>query len=389
MQQLYEYMQRQLDIAPQGFTRYIYDRIPWDSRMLGIVGPRGVGKTTLFLQRIEREHSPGGALYLSADHIFFSSHTLYDTAEEFYKNGGEYLFLDEVHKYPNWSRELKMIYDSMPDMHTYFTGSSILDIREGEADLSRRAPVYHMQGLSFREFLAIRHSIDAPLLSLEDIIAHKERIPGVSRPLPLFREYLANGYYPFGSDADFPIRLEQIVTQTLEVDIPRFSGMTAATGRKLLKLMAIVSTLVPFKPNMTKLGSQIGASRNNLETYLCYMEKAGMIAQLRTGAAGLGALGKVEKVYLDNTNIMNVLAPGETNTGAARETFFLNQVRVGREVSSSKVADFQVGDCTFELGGKNKGADQLKGVDAGYVVADNTEHGYGTTLPLWAFGLMY
>lgn len=207
--------------------------------------------------------------------------------------------------------------------------------------------------------------------------------------MPLFREYLRSGYYPFGDAPDFAIRLEQVVTQTLEIDIPAFSGMSGATGRKLLKLMSIVSTLAPFKPNMTKLGSQIGASRNNIEEYLSLMEKAGMVAQLRSGAKGLGELGKAEKVFLDNTNIAYMLGGSGTNIGTVRETFFLNQMRVCHDVRSSPVSDFLVEGLTFEVGGKNKGRDQLKGADSGYVVSDDVEYGYKNTLPLWAFGLTY
>lgn len=389
MNRLYEFMIRQLDGMDSAFHRYAYDAISWENRMLGLVGPHGVGKTTLFLQRIKEHHSVDDTLYVTADHLYFADHSLLETAEAFAKSGGRFLFIDEVHKYPNWSRELKMMFDSLPDVRVYFTGSSVLDIEKGEADLSRRAPKYAMQGLSFREYLAIRHGIKAPILSIDDIVAHREGVPGVDHPLPLFKNYLKRGYYPFGSDVDFDIELGQVIARTLEVDIPQFAGMTAATGRKLKKLMAIVSTLVPFKPNMTSLGSQIQASRNNIEDYLGYMEKAGMIAQLRGSEDGLAALGKVEKVYLDNTNILYNLSDGGEDVGTVRETFFLNQARVGHTVSASRTSDFQIGDMTFEVGGRSKGRDQLKGVERGFVVKDDIERGFGNVLPLWAFGLLY
>lgn len=389
MERLYEYMQRQLASVSTDFHRYVYRDIAWENRMLGLVGPRGVGKTTLFLQRIKEAHSPQEALYISADHMYFSAHSLYDTADQFVKNGGSYLFIDEVHKYPTWSRELKMMYDSFPKLHVYFTGSSVLDIEKGEADLSRRAPRYVLQGLSFREYLAIDHHIDAGAFSLEGILAHNVEIPILEHPLPLFKEYLRRGYYPFGSDADFDIELDQVITRTLEVDIPQYAGMTVATGRKLKQLMAVVSTLAPFKPNMVSLGSQIRVSRNNVEDYLGYMEKAGMIALLRTGARGIGALGKTEKVYLDNTNILYNLSDGQEDVGSVRETFFFNQMRVKHRVVSSPIADFQIGDVTFEVGGRSKGQRQIREADRGFVVKDDIEYGYGNVIPLWMFGLTY
>ena len=389
MERLYEYMNRQLKSVNDEFHRYMYDKINWGNRMLGLVGPRGVGKTTLFLQHIKEHHSTDDTLYVSAEHMYFANHSLYGLAEEFFKNGGKYLFVDEVHKYEGWSRELKLMYDSLPGLHVYFTGSSVLDIEKGEADLSRRAPKYLMQGMSFREYLAVRHGVHAPCLSLADILAHKEEIPGVEHPLPLFKDYLRCGYYPFGDDEQFDIELGQVITRTLEVDIPQFAGMTAATGRKLKRLMAIVSTLAPFKPNMTSLGSQIQVSRNNVEDYLLYMEKAGMVAQLRTNAGGLGALGKTEKVYLDNTNILYNLSEGSEDVGNVRETFFFNQMRVGHKVTASKISDFEIDGLTFEVGGKNKGQNQIAEAKHGYVVKDDIEFSYGNVIALWALGLMY
>ena len=389
MERLYEYMHRQLDRVPMGFRRYPYDAITWDNRMLGLVGPRGVGKTTLFLQRISSSHTLENTLYVSADHMYFAGHTLFDTADTFVKNGGAYLFIDEVHKYPDWSRELKMMYDTLPDLHVYFTGSSVLDIEKGEADLSRRAPKFEMQGLSFREYLAIRHDIEIDPLSLEAILTHKARIPDVEHPLPLFRDYLRRGYYPFGNDSAFEVELDQVITRTLEVDIPQYAGMTTATGRKLKCLMAAVSTLAPFKPNMVQLGNKLSISRNNVEDYLLYLEKAGMIAQLRTGASGLGALGKPDKIYLDNTNILYCLSDGNEDVGSVRETFFFNQMRVNNPVVTSPISDFQIGNATFEVGGKHKGQRQISDAQRGYVIKDDIEYGYGNVIPLWAFGLNY
>lgn len=389
MDRLYEYMERQLNHVTNDFFRYLYPSIRWENRMLGLVGPRGVGKTTLFLQRIKQAHSLANTLYVSADNLYFFEHSLYETAERFNKNGGLYLFVDEAHKYPRWSQELKAIYDSFPDLHVYFTGSSVLDIEKGEADLSRRAPKYTLQGLSFREYLKINHGIDVPTFTLDEILDNQARIAELDHPLPFFHEYLKTGYYPFGTDVDFMTELEQVVSRTLEVDIPQFASMNTATGHKLKALMGIISTLAPFKPNLSKLGSQIQASRNKMEDYLRYMEKAGMIAQLKAESDGLGALGKAEKIYLDNSNILYALSDGNEDIGTVRETFFFNQMRVNHHVTASKIADFKIGSITFEIGGKNKGQAQIKEAEHGIVVKDDIEYGHGNVVPLWAFGLTY
>ena len=382
-------MENQLDSTTSQFVRYKYEAIHWNNRMLGLVGPRGVGKTTLFLQHIKQHHSLRDTLYVTADHFYFSSHSLFETAEAFNKNGGKFFFIDEVHKYDNWSQELKLMYDAFPDLHVYFTGSSILDIEKGEADLSRRAPKYLMQGLSFREFLAIRHQIICPVFSLEQILNHEARIPNLKHPLVYFKEYLKEGYYPFGQDLDFETELNQVITRTIEVDIPQFANMNIGTAKKLKKLMVILAALVPYKPNMASLAGQIQASRNNIEDYLVYMEKAGLIAQLRDGTGGLGELGKVEKIYLDNTNLMYNLGDGEEDAGTIRETFFFNQMRVNQKVTSSSLSDFDIKGMTFEVGGKSKGKRQIADAKDGYVVKDDIEYGYGNVVPLWAFGLNY
>lgn len=389
MDKLYEYMQKQLDETKSQFVRYKYDDIHWQNRMLALVGPRGVGKTTLFLQHIKKHHSLKDTLYVTADHFYFATHSLFEMAEAFNKNGGKYLFIDEVHKYRNWSQELKLMYDAFPDLHVYFTGSSILDIEKGDADLSRRAPKYLMQGLSFREFLAIRHDIEVPPFSLQQILNHEARIAGVSHPLVYFKEYLRDGYYPFGRDLDFDTELNQVITRTIEIDIPQFANMSIGTAKKLMKLMVVLAGLVPFKPNMANLASQIQASRNNVETYLTYMEKAGLLAQLKDGTGGLGELGKVQKIYLDNTNLMYALGNGEGVWGTIRETFFLNQMRVNHTVTSSVISDFEIQGKTFEVGGKSKGKKQIADAKEGYVVKDDIEYGYGNIIPIWAFGLNY
>jgi hypothetical protein len=388
---LISFMQEQLRLIPTDFKRYMYDRLPWEARMVGLMGPRGVGKSTMVLQHI-REQAPelqARSLYVSADHSYFTTHTLTDTAAQFVREGGEWLYIDEVHKYAGWSTELKQIYDAHPRLHVFFTGSSVLDILEGEADLSRRALLFTMQGLSFREYLELFHGIKTPVRTLDEVLQGQAQIAGLEHPLPLFDRYLREGYYPFGLEGFVQQRLQQVIRLTMEIDIPQYANMTPATGRKLRQMLAIIAEGVPYKPEATSLANEIKVSRNDIPTYLLYMEKAGMIGQLRDQTGGMRGLGKTEKVYLDNTNLIYALSGENANIGNVRETFFYNQTRLTQPVTSSKVSDFEIGSYTFEVGGKKKGLRQVQDVPDAYVVRDDTEFASGVFLPLWSFGLMY
>ena len=386
---LVEFMEGQLKQITSTFHRYMYDRISWESRMFGLVGPRGVGKSTMILQFLKEKRDSRRMFYISADHLYFSSHTLVETVDEFAKEGGEQIFIDEIHKYENWSRELKQIYDSHPDIKVGFTGSSVLDIYKGFSDLSRRAPVFMMQGLSFREYLHLFHQIEVPVYSLDEVLRLKATIAGINHPLTLFRDYLRRGYYPFSDDSNFDMRLHQIINQTMESDIPQYANMNASTGRKLKKLLAVIARRVPFKPVMDSLATVVGVSRNVLPDYFLYMEQAGMIGQLRDDTGGIRGIGKVEKVYLDNTNLAYLLGREATDIGNIRETFFYNQVRVAFDVISSRISDFEIDGKTFEVGGKKKGKKQISDAAEGYIVKDDIEYGSDNVIPLWAFGLTY
>jgi predicted AAA+ superfamily ATPase len=357
--------------------------------MIGLTGPRGVGKTTLVLQHIKLNLPTEETLYVTADDFYFASHNLLELADNFEKQGGKTLFIDEIHKYGEWSRELKLIYDYHPELKVFFTGSSVLDINRGASDLSRRAVMYQMRGLSFREFLAMFGGIKAPCFSLREIIDHKVEIPEMQHPLPLFGEYLKRGYYPFMQDEDYNIRLQQIVSHTLEVDIPQYAEMNAATGRKLKQLMAVIAQSVPFKPNFSNIASMLEVSRNNIADYFLRIEEAGLIGQLRDATGGMKGVGKVEKVFLDNTNLLYNLIPMQPNIGNVRETFFFNQLRSRYDVLSSSVSDFQIEDMTFEVGGKSKNRKQIRDVEKGFIVKDNIEFGYSDIIPLWQFGFLY
>ena len=385
---LVAYQNDQLQRVPKTFHRYMYDRLPWEGRMVGLVGPRGVGKSTLLLQHMAESSDREQSLYVSADSLYLATHTLVDLTDSFVKYGGKHLYIDEVHKYKNWSRELKQIYDTHPDLKVTFAGSSILDIIDGEADLSRRAVIYTMQGLSFREYLALFHDIHTPAYTLEQILAHETHKP-VDRPLAYFKEYLHHGYYPFSNAEDFPLRMEQIVRQTIESDIAQYADLKASTARKLIQLLGVISGIAPMKPNADSLSQEVGVSKNNISDYLVYLEKAGMIGLLRDNTGGLRGLGKVEKVYLDNPSLMTVLAFGKPDTGSLRETFFYNQMRVQNHVLASRVSDFTIGEYSFEIGGRKKGKQQIEDVPNGFIVKDDIEYGHHNVVPLWAFGLNY
>ena len=359
---------------------------------MGLTGPRGVGKSTLLLQKIKESNKK--CLYVDADNLYFATHSIVELADDFVKDGGEFLAIDEIHKYEGWSRELKLIHDTNRSLQVIFTGSSVLDIKKGSADLSRRALMFHMQGLSFREYLELFHNRKIKPYSLEEILNHKVELLSKNsilpeHPLPYFRGYLAKGYFPFSEEPRFELRINQIISQTVESDIPLFAGFTAATARKLKQLMGVLSRLAPYKPSIEKLSQEIGVSKNTLPDYLTMLDKAGMIALMRDDTSGLRSLGKIEKLFIDNTNFMYSMAGVKTDIGNVRETFFQNQMRVRYNLSVSRVSDFKIGDNTFEVGGKNKGQKQLEGVPNGIVVKDDIEFGNDNIIPLWHFGLTY
>ncbi len=389
LERLYQKFENQINTTDIDFKRYLYDDVQWDSRLIGIVGPRGTGKTTLMLQYIKEELNLKTALYVSADDLYFVNHSLYDLAEDFYQHNGKHLFIDEIHKYPEWSPTLKNIYDSFPKLKIVFTGSSVLEILKGTADLSRRALMYHLQGLSFREYLNWRHGQNIQPHALKDILKNNINVGDIEHPLPIFKDYLNNGYYPFAIENGFTTRLDQVILQTLETDIPQFAQLSVSTSRKLKHLLTIIAESVPFKPNFSKIAEILGVSRNSLEDYFWHMEKAGLIVQVRNETKGIRGLGKVSKVYLDNPNLAFHLAGNNPNAGNIRETFFANQMRLRHTLTSHTEVDFSIGDFHFEIGGKGKGQNQLPKDKNAFVVKDNIEIGFRNTIPLWAFGLNY
>ena len=389
METLFRSFRTQLEHTSTEVVRFLHDQIAWDSRLVAILGARGVGKTTLLLQHIKLYDREDESLYVTADDFYFTKYRLFDMAYQFYNLGGKKLYIDEIHKYKDWSKELKLVYDYHPELNIVFTGSSVLDINKGASDLSRRAVMYQMQGLSFREYLQLFHHISSEVYTLQDMVTHKVDIPGLEHPLPLFHEYLQTGYYPFALEDDYDIRLRQIINLTLESDIPQFADMNVATGRKLKQLLAIIAKSVPFKPNFSSIAKVLEISRNNISDYCLYIEEAGLIAQLRDATGGVRGLGKVDKIYLDNTNLIYNLAQENSNIGNVRETFFLNQTRAVSDVVTSPVSDFLIDKMTFEIGGKKKGQKQIQGIEKGFIVKDDIEQGFMNVIPLWQFGMGY
>ncbi len=388
MNQLQDRFNKLLLETDTRFHRYMYERINWNGRMIGLTGPRGVGKTTLILQYIKENLPVDISLYVTAEDFYFADHRLLELADEFVKHGGKYLFIDEIHRYKDWSRELKLMYDYHPELQVVFTGSSVLDINKGVADLSRRAVMYHMQGLSFREYLLFFHDIEFPVYTLDDVLQRKVEIPPHFRPLQFFPDYLRQGYYPF-SPENQDIHIQQIVNLALESDILQYAGMNVSTGRKLKQLLAIIAKSVPFKPNVSSIASALGVSRNSVADYCLYIEEAGLIAQLRDDTGGIRGLGKVDKIYLDNTNLIYSLGGDKAEIGNIRETFFFNQMRVNHDVVTSSVSDFMIDGYTFEVSGRKKGKKQIEGVVDAFIIKDDIEFASGNILPLWHFGFSY
>ena len=390
MQALYDQFYQLLELTPMDFFREQHDTINWNVRMLGILGQKGVGKSTLIRQHIKRAGNISESLYVQADDIYFSAHTLVETAREFFARGGKYLYIDEIHKYGNWSTEIKNIYDSLPLLHVVYSGSSILDLEKGGADLSRRVIEYHLPVWSFREFLNIRNGWSLKPATLEEILKGKVDFPyGPERPRAYFEEYMKKGCYPFFNEGEFETRLRRILNTTVEVDIPKYAGMTIAATQKLKKFMYYISTSVPIKINFSDMARDLGLDRDDLPKYLEYLEKAELVSVLRVKANGDAILRKMDKLYLNNPNMAHVLSGEKPETGNARETIFYRWTRHKFETLESPTSDFEIEGKTFEVGGRKKGKKQIAGIQDGYIVKDDIEYVYDNQIPLWMFGFLY
>jgi uncharacterized protein len=396
MEELFEVSEQLIKTTPIGFKRYLYSTIDWSEKLIGIKGARGTGKTTLLLQYLhETGLSASQAAYLSLDEIYFLSHSLLEAVRSFHQSGGKIVVLDEVHKYPNWSQEVKNLHDRYRDLQIVFTGSSIIDISKEEGDLSRRAVIYELHGLSYREYLVFKKGIDLPLIKLEDLLN-----PGISLrnyftpdflPLQHFQSYLKQGYFPFSGENEgiYFKKLRQLVRTIVEYDMAEIRGFDIRNGKKLLQLLYLIAQQVPFKPNVSALAEKTLIHRNSMVNYLHYLADARLIDLQYPAGMSVAMLQKPEKIFLNNTNFLFALSEKFPESGTVRETYFNSLVKVSHTVQYSPSVDFLVdGQFHFEVGGKNKSNKQVRD-EKTWIVKDDLEYPVGKSLPLWVFGMLY
>lgn len=379
------------------FKRFLFNEIKWNNRLVGIKGARGTGKTTLLLQWLKQQDLPvTKAAYFSLDDLYFTNNSLKETVAQFHKLGGKILVLDEVHKYKNWSTEIKNIHDIYTGIKIIFTGSSIIDISRQQGDLSRRAIIYELPGLSYREFLSLKYNLQLPVFSLNEILKDastlKKLLPISFRPLEYFNEYLQTGYYPFMMEEKETVhqKINQLIRTIVEYDMAELKDFDIRNAKKILQLMYVIAQQVPFKPNLVALAEKTSIHRNSLNNYLHYLEQAKLISLLQPAGKSVASLQKPEKIYLNNTNLLYALAEKQVDKGNLRETFFLSQLNAVHKMAMPKQGDFFVDNkYTFEVGGKDKSKKQIAGIKNAWVVKDDLEFPVGNNLPLWMFGCLY
>jgi uncharacterized protein len=395
MQILLDFQAALLQGIDNKFRRFLHGQINWKLRMIAIKGPRGAGKTTLMLQHLKYDIGTEKALYVTADHIWFYNNTLLDTALKWFQYGGEFLFIDEVHKYPNWSRELKNIYDGIPKLKVVFSASSALDIYRDQADLSRRVITYSLPGLSFREYLSFTGIGDFQVIGLSEIqdgqLDFSRRITDQFRPLPLFNQYLKTGYLPIFAEGtlEYWPKLEQIISAVVDIDLAYIASYNAGTAVKVKKLLGVIAESAPFKPNISALSSKLEITRDRILENIYQLNDARLLNILSVQGKGVSRLQKPDKIFLENTNFSFAINP-KPDQGNLRETFLLNQlINAGYEVFEPVNGDFLVNGINIEVGGKNKSGRQLKQEKNALIAADDIEVGWGNKIPLWLFGFLY
>ena len=394
---LYQNHQKTITELKTEFRRDFIDQIDWDERMIAIKGARGVGKTTLMLQYIKETHKTANhALFVSMDDIQVSGLSLWEIAEYHYNQGGTHLYIDEIHKYANWSIELKNIYDKLGGLSVCFSSSSILQVYKGYADLSRRVVSYQLHGLSLREYIQIETKSKFEKYTFQEILKNHveistqiiERI----KPLAYFNEYLKMGYFPFylQSKKSYYQKLTTILGVTLEVDLPYILDINIHNVGKLKRLIKVIAGAVPFQPNISKLAESVELTRNTLTQYLYYLEQAEIINLLTVNTKSYSHLTKPEKIFLQNPNLAHAINWETVNRGTLRELFFLNQLKTTQQVNFTKIGDFLVNEKTiFEIGGSTKTFAQIADIEDSYLAVDEIEIGHKNKIPLWLFGFLY
>ena len=403
MDALFRKSDRLLANTSMEIIREKMDEIHWTSQLISIIGAKGVGKSTLIKQYLKQNFELGDrrVLYCSADTVDFSMRTLVGLAEEFVIHGGELLVIDEIHKYhsgtSDWSREIKEIYELFPDLKMIVSGSSLLRLKEGDADLSRRVIKYTMSGLSFREALRFYHGLTFPIWSLEDILAHPydlwQMVSSKCKPIVLFKEYLEKGYYPFllEGEGEYYTRIEQVVNYIIETELPQICKVDVANVRKIQALISLICGEVPFELNANKIASALEIGRDTVVEYFKYLGDAKVLNLLYSDKKKIGKLTKPDKIYMENTNLMYALVPTKIDVGTLRETFAVGSLSESHDVEYSKTqGDFKVDNkYTFEIGGRSKNFSQIAGVKDSYVFADDWDMPDGAKLPLWMLGFLY
>lgn len=404
MQSLFEHSTQLIRYLKKNFRRSLYHKINWDSRLIEINGPRGVGKTTLMLQKAKEihEHSKNKSIYISLDDPYFFNHTLLEVADELQRFGITHLFIDEVHKYPakyqdyDWSAEIKNIYDRYPQLKLTYSGSSIIRIYKGTGDLSRRKASYHLPGLSLREFLQYEEVLDIPVVSLQELtnmhIDYAREITSQIKIFPLYVDYIQHGYYPFYKEDlnQYFDRLRTVLSVILETDIPAIADIPFESTQKIKKLLAVIGSSVPFTPNLKKVGTLVNiADHRTLLRYLYYLDQSGILSLLSKAGKGMQLMRKPDKIYINNTNLLNALQLNDYEIGTVRETFVNSMLREVAKLTYTDNGDFLADGIIIEVGGKNKKASQIRHLKNAIIAKDDIEIGIGNEIPLWLLGFLY
>ncbi|MCR5435331.1 MAG: AAA family ATPase [Bacteroidaceae bacterium] len=401
MERLFERHDAYLSIVSMGYVRNIMQQINWNARLIVIRGPKGVGKSTLMKQYIKSNFEAGDrhVLYCSADTNYFTTHSLLEVAEQFVKIGGQWLFIDEVHKYPRWSQEIKEIYDLYANLHIVLSGSSLIQLNDGQADLSRRVVMYDMPGLSLREFLRLDLGLILEPISLDMLLEKSSHfcaeICSQCHPLEHFSRYLRYGYYPFYFEGkqEYEDKLENVVNYIVDVELTKHRNMEIGNTRKVKALLQVISQMTPYEVDIAKLSKATGIMRTTVLKYLNYMEEASLIRRLFTDRKRVTDLQKPDKIYLDNSNLLYMLCMEKPEIGTVREAFFANQLASSGhtlEYAGYKKGDFRIdGELVIEVGGADKGFSQIAETEKSFVAADTIESAAGRKIPLWAFGFLY